>query len=208
MNVRRPGAARSAVPHAKTWPQPELRPLDDAPLPQTVLRLPDLPTFVKLLPENQTKLAAVGSIAQWVAIGLGGLLALWLIFGGRSAPLPEANEAPPWTPPGETQADTAAPAWNAAAKSANSPAPAWQSPMPAPAVTDPNTDPNVQPSESNEPAPPEFPADEDPWNSAAHAASGPAVRTAQRVGVAGETVPADSRPAEAPPLGITVPVPQ
>lgn len=197
------------MPHGLTQPQIELRPLDDAPPPPTALRLPDLGAIVKRM---RTRQVSLGAVAQWAGIGLGSLLALWLIFGGgRRVPV-ELNEAPAWSPPGSSQVQTAPPAWKAPAEAASAAAFAQppadaesQSSPPAAAAT-----PDNQPPYQNDPLPPQLPE----WDESARRAMPPAgaeisaPRTAQRENAPVETVPDSRQPGEAPPLGITVPVPQ
>lgn len=203
INVRRPNIVRAETPGVGVRPRPELRELDDAPLPQTVLRLPDLAAAMKRFSER--KLSA-GSVAQWVGIGLGGLLALWLIFGGRRAPAPQAVEAPAWTPPASAQVETAPRAWNVPAASPTSTAhPSVQADV---APVSPEANPDGQQPSDNDPIPPEFPEWDDSANREAPAGTpsqDPGLRTARRADVAGET-PSGPQSSEVQPLGITVPV--
>jgi hypothetical protein len=178
INVRRPAAARTETPHFQPRPEAEFPLLDDAPPPQTALRLPDLAALVKRLPKRHLE---GGAIAQWVGIALGGVLALWLIFGGGSAPQSEVNDAPTWSPP----------------SSASS----------APAYADPN--PSTKQPNANDPVPPELPEwDDSATRSAPPAAPGAGVRTAQRDNVPAQAQPPGAPPSEAPSLGITIGVPQ
>lgn len=211
VNVRRPPAARSDTAPAQANPQADFRRIDDA--PQTALRLPDLAAIVQRVPKKRITL---GSIAQWVAIGLGGLLALWLIFGGGRPLAREVNEAPPWVPAKSSSAE-AAPAAPNGPDAAGSQAPTWppsdsQAPS-APVHADPN--PSDPPPSQNEPNAPELPDWNDAdWNKSAHRAAPPgnapqqAVRTAQRADEPGNAAPGGPQPSEAQPLDITIPVAQ
>ena len=213
VNVRRPLAARSNMAPAEANPQRDLRRIDDAPQPQTALRLPDLAAIAQRVPSQQINL---GSIAVWVAIGLGGLLALWLIFGGGRPPAREVNEAPPWAPAKSSSAEAAAAASNGP-DAAGSQAPAWppsDSPAPfAPVHADPN--PSDPPPSQYEPTATELPDWNDPdWNNSARRAAPPgnapqqAVRTAHRADEHRSRAPGGPQPGEAQPLDIMVPVVQ
>jgi hypothetical protein len=212
INVRRPAGMRAEMPHGITQPQVELWPLDDAPPPPTALRLPDLGAIVKHLRKRHVSL---GAAAQWAGIGLGGLLAMWLIFGNGRPVAVEVNEAPAWRPPGGSQVQTAPPAWQTPADAAPSPA-FSQPPVDAESPSSPSSSPAAaglpdnQSPYQNDPVPPQLPD----WDESARSAlppagaDSPAARTAQRESVPAEPVPASHQPGEAPPLGITVPVPQ
>ena len=211
LNVRRPNTVRAEIDRLRANPQVDPRGLDDAAQPRTVLRLPDLAAAVKRMRRPELNLAA---IAHWVALGLGGLLALWLIFGGRRAPVSTVDEAPPWAPPGGSQVEMAPPPAGAAAAP---PATEWQSPSweassaPAPAAPGPSG----QPSGQNEPSMPQTPDWNDPnWNDSVNRAAPPAaaprqnVRTARRNETGNGLPSAAPRSPQAQPLGVTVPVPQ
>lgn len=101
INVRRPRVAPGEAPIAA-----ELVIKPDELLPTTVLRLPNLAA----IPASRGTLNKVLSIAHWCFIGLGSLLALWLIFGGRGGPKPTGDELPAAAPV-RAQADTTS-AWN------------------------------------------------------------------------------------------------
>lgn len=77
----------------------------DENLPPTVLRLPNLAA----IPAPTSRLNKVLSILHWCFIGLGSLIALWLIFGGRGGPKPTGDELP--AAPARAQVD-ATPVWN------------------------------------------------------------------------------------------------
>src|SRR5689334_18434304 len=74
LNVRRP---RTAQWNATTVDSDIVLAtvVDDAALPPTVLRLPNLGVAT----QTSTRARSMASIAHWVAIGLGSLIALWLI---------------------------------------------------------------------------------------------------------------------------------
>lgn len=192
VNVRRPQPvlAESVAPLA------EHRALDDAPLPPTALRLPDLSKLKNSFAGFRLTWKTAGEAAQWTGIGLGALLALWLIFGGRRGEVPAAD-APAWTAPSRSQAEPEAPTWTPPAPEAPE-APRWQ--------------PSSAPAESASPAasgPYESSAPQLPTPDATGSmAGGPAARTAQRPDYHRPHVSGDSPPAEAQSLGITVPVPQ
>lgn len=194
VNVRRPAGMRAEMPHDVTRPQVELQSLDDAP-PPTALRLPDLGAIVKQMRKRHVSL---GAAAQWAGIGLGALLALWLIFGNGRPAAVEVNEAPPWSPPGGSPVQTARPAWQA---------PVDAEPPSSPAAAG---SPDNQSPYHNDPVPPQLPD----WDESASraipppGAESPAARTAQRESVPAEPILDSRQPGEAPPLGITVPVPQ
>jgi hypothetical protein len=202
LNVRRPSAVRAEIDQAVAKPHADLRGLDDTAQPRTVLRLPDLAAAVKRMQRPELNLAA---IAQWIALGLGGLLALWLILGGRRPPVSAVDEAPPWAPPGGSQVEMAP-----------APAPQWQSQSPsarsAPAPSAPHA--SGQPSGPNTPSMPQAPDWNDPnWNDSANRAAPPAgaarqeVRTARRSETGNGPPPGPQSP-QAQPLNVTVPVPQ
>ncbi|MEX0676264.1 MAG: hypothetical protein WD063_04275 [Pirellulales bacterium] len=212
VNVRRPHTLRAEIAPAGGQPHADLLAINDAPRPQTALRLPDLAAIVRNLPSKQFK---VGSVAQWAGIGLGGLVALWLIFGGGRPPARDVNDAPAWKPPARWE--SAQPAWNGPGDASVSQPPAGQpsrarSPS-APTFPDPN--PSGQPTNQNESAAPELPDWNDPnWNDSANRAAPPAAaprpetRTARRPDEHANQPPDGSQPGKAQPLGITVPVPQ
>jgi hypothetical protein len=208
INVRRPASVRTETPHFQPGPQADFPLLDDVPPPQTALRLPDLAAMVKRLPKRNRQL---GAIAQWAGIAVGGLLALWLIFADGPPPVREINNAPAWSPPSAAKAKMAKPAWNVPGAEGKSPAPARQT-SPADASSpsadgDPNS--NAQQPNPNDPVPPDLPEwDDSAARAAPPADAAPAVRTAQRDGVSAPKPPGGAEPSEAPPLGITVPVPQ
>ena len=211
LNVRRPNTVRAETGRPPARPHADLRGLDDAAQPQTVLRLPDLAASVKRMPRPELNLAA---IAQWVVLGLAGLVALWLIFGGRGAPVSTIDEAPPWEPPGGSQVEMAPPPAGAAAAA---PATEWQSPSwetsSAPASAAPSS--SGQPLGPNEPSVPHTPDWNDPnWNDSVNRAAPPAaaprqnVRTARRNETGNGPPPAAGQSPQAQPLSVTVPVPQ
>jgi hypothetical protein len=208
VNVRRPAGPRADASHSIAPAQIDLRTLGDAPPPPTLLRLPDLDIIIKSLRKRSL---SMGAAAQWIGIGLGGLLALWLIFGGiRHAPL-EVDEAPPWNPPASAQLQSA-PAWQPSTEAA--PAPAYsQQAIDADSQSLAPAAPGIPNNESpypNDPQPPQLPEWDESAGRAAvpPGAEGPVARTAQRVDVPLESATDNRQPGEAPPLGITVPVPQ
>jgi hypothetical protein len=144
LNVRRPKALRTGGTTSHSEDFILATAVDDSPLPPTVLRLPNLAAGSAAADARNYSIA---SIAHWVAIVLGGLIALWLIFGGRrgempdpdAAPLPARAEAdsgtPAWVPPPlESAGDSSAPAWTPP-KATTAPAaaapPAIETPAPA-----------------------------------------------------------------------------
>jgi hypothetical protein len=213
VNVRRPHLAPAEVLPDRPSAVPSG--LDDAPPPQTVLRLPDLAAVVKSLPAMRGKLK-LAAIAQWAAIGLGGLLALWLIFGGHASTPAIEEEAPAWSAPASATADSP-PGWNGPGSSradATPPARAESVPMPAHegnhgAPAEHEFDPYHQMQPGGEPgsaAGPDW--DESAAGSGASPATRPPVLTAQRSDAAGNSSADRFQPSEAEPLNVTVPVPQ
>jgi hypothetical protein len=180
LHARRPPTLRvDASPISTT--RLDLAAPDDAVLPRTMLRLPDLTRAVRGL--RQFKVNYL-EIAQWVALALGALLALWLIFGNRRAATP-APEAPPlWTAPATT------PGKEPAGKDtpASAEAPQWAPP--------------AAPYES-EPTPPELPAE---WAGTSGGAGAAPAYTAQRPEPPGNPAAVPRAPSDPQPLGITVPV--
>ena len=125
---------------------------DDNALPPTVLRLPHLAAA------GSSRNYSIASIAHWVAIVLGGIIALALIFTGRGKPLEEpdkpgstapapADSTPGWKAPLLSSAgDSSAPSWNPPPLSSagESAAPKWTPPAaatPAPTQEMPSTAP-------------------------------------------------------------------
>lgn len=215
VNVRRPEFAHAEIVLEPDRTATSPSRLDDAPPPQTMLRLPDLEAIVRTLPRARGKLG-IGSIAQWVAIGLGGALALWLIFGGRAPRREIEEEAPAWNAPEAAAPESAPPKRNSPDWSADAPpaappaadaqstAPQWNAPSER---AEPEFDPYRQLQPGDEPATAEGPNFGD---SAQGAAANPAVprapvHTAQRPDAAGLD---RFQPSEAQPLDTTVVVPQ
>jgi hypothetical protein len=203
VNVRRPQLAPADAAPERIRAADGLR-LDDAPPPPTVLRLPEVAADVASLRPivGKFKMAA---IAQWAGIGLGALLALWLIFGGRT-PARQMDEAPAWSAPAAAPADSP-PAWNGPG-SGRSAAPAPQE-SPPPGATAPEFDPFDQLQPGGDANAAAAPADATSARGSAAHPTGQAdgsLRTAQRPPDAGN---ADGyRPSEAQPLNVTVPVRQ
>jgi hypothetical protein len=184
VNVRRPNIAKSEHARLGAHYHVEPHPADDARQPQTVLRLPDLAAAVKRWSRPQLR---IGAIAQWAAIALGGLLAAWLIFGGRPPSTRDANES------------QTAPAWAPAAR--NLPAPSSAPAAPAKSTAEPTA--------------PGLPDWNDPNWSAGASAAPPAggapresIRTAQRPERPASNPAAGPASSDARPLDITVPVQQ
>jgi hypothetical protein len=203
LNVRRPRSSRNAA-----LPGEEIvlaTVVDDSPLPPTILRLPNLGGEAAAT----TRSKSIASIAHWVGIALGSLIALWLIFGGRRGAMPDPDAAPSVNAPARADATPAAPVWvpPPLESAGESSAPAWKppaasaAPIAAPAVTPAETAPEAtspldtpaatapyEPQAPNEPQQEAWPrpgvgAPELPGTSAqaapASSAEGPAVRTAQ-----------------------------
>jgi hypothetical protein len=128
---------------------------DDLDLPPVVLRLPNLASLTKRLPHST--LRSIGSIAHWTFLVLGGVLALWLIFGNRAKPLPAPDDTPVFTQP--ARAEASKPAWNPPPleSAGDSIAPAWSPPAAAPVESAPAFE--VQ---TPAPAAPEAPVTEQP----------------------------------------------
>ena len=143
LNVRRPKALRAggATGHSEDFVLATA--VDDTPLPPTVLRLPNLADGSATESTNYS----IASMAHWVAIVLGGLIALWLIFGGRRGEMPDPDAAPlparaeadsathAWVPPPlESAGDSSAPAWTppkaTSAPAADAAPPAIETPSP------------------------------------------------------------------------------
>ncbi len=126
INVRRPRAATSDAPIPSEL---VLNKADDA-LPPTALRLPNLAA----IPAPPSTLNKIFSILHWCFIGLGSLIALWLIFGGRGGPKPTGEDIP--AAPARAQVDST-PAWNPPAldTAGDSDAPKWTPPPASTATT-------------------------------------------------------------------------
>jgi hypothetical protein len=231
LNVRRPLLQRTGAAPKSGEDFILAAAVDDTPLPPTVLRLPNLDN-----PQSATESTwSVASIAHWVAIVLGGLIALWLIVGGRGGAMPDPDAAPElnspdraaaapaaaaWVPPPlDSAGDSSAPAWNAP-KPATAPAAAAPASIETPsAATTPALAPDTNtPNEPQQEAWPRPAGDNAPASTlelpaagtsaqASPHTGGPAARTAQ---LEAHVDPAGNDPAasEAQPLGITVPVPQ
>jgi hypothetical protein len=232
LNVRRPLLQRSGAATKAGEDFILATAVDDTLLPPTVLRLPNLDN-----PQGAAESTwSIASIAHWVGIVLGGLLAMALIFGGRRGAMPDPDAAPELNSPARAAAAPAAAAWVPPPldSAGDSSAPAWNAPKPAtapaaaaptsietpPAATTPALTPDTntpdepqqeawpRPAGDNVPAStPELPAAGTSAQAAPHVGGGPAVRTAQ---LEAHVDPAGNDPAasEAQPLGITVPVPQ
>ncbi len=204
LNVRRPQPIQADAATLPTHSRIDGNGLDDAPLPPTALRLPDLAAVTKPFTQFRFK-RRTGEALQWVGIGLGGLLALWLIFGGRGGPALDTSNAPApdaagpaaatWTPPAPDAPE--APRWEA---------PQWQGPAegaePDVPVNPANQIPNR--GDSSSPAPPA--AGEEACHMPPN--GGPAARTAQRPPSTNAQPGPGTSPGETHSLGITVPVPQ
>jgi len=134
INVRRPRAAVNETPISAEL---VLTKADEA-LPPTVLRLPNLAA----IPAPPSTLNKVLSILHWCFIGLGSLIALWLIFAGRGGPKPTGDEMP--ATPARAQVDST-PAWNPPAldTAGDSDAPKW---TPPPASSAPSVPAETPPS--------------------------------------------------------------
>ncbi len=216
VNVRRPqAAARADV--APTIAASDAGLLDDTALPPVVMRLPDLAADPA---PTRSRSWSILSIAHWVGIVLGAIVALRLIFGGGPPALPSADDAPAWKAPTATQTDTDAPAWNAP-QAAESAAPAWDAPAwKAPSAQSPteqtapvqdSSEHQLPESRAPESTSPELPAwDEAIGQEASH--PGPpqdgTLRTARREAPEDHRAADDPRTQDAEPLGITVPVRQ
>lgn len=125
INVRRP---RAAVGDAPITAELALAKPEET-LPPTVMRLPNLAA----IPAPPSKLNRVFSILHWCFIGMGSLIALWLIFAGRGGPKPTGDELP--AAPARAQVDST-PAWDPPAldTAGDSNAPKW-TPPPASAAS-------------------------------------------------------------------------
>jgi hypothetical protein len=77
---------------------------EDSALPEVVLRIPDLATAA---PSQRAERFRYASQIYWVAVVLGGLLAMWLILSGKKPAERSMDEAPAWS--GPTQATSEAP---------------------------------------------------------------------------------------------------
>jgi hypothetical protein len=161
LNLRRPGAA-FAEPVAPSAAAPDANIVlatvvaDDDALPTTVLRLPHLAAT----DAGSSRKRSIASIAHWVAIVLGAIIALWLIFAGRAKPLEDAPsstaparaDAAPgadWkAPPLPSAGDSAAPSWNPPPlpSAGDSAAPKWTPPAAAPPATAPDSTSNASPA--------------------------------------------------------------
>jgi hypothetical protein len=220
LNMRRPAGLTSEIHPAVAPPRTEACDQDEAPLPQTALRLPDLAAIVQRLPKNPFSSVSFGSIAQWMGIGLGALLALWLIFGGHGTSTTEGT-----TSSGEASQAASLPAWNPPPLAPEAPeAPRWQPPVAdAPSLDAPAQPSAVKPSNDEQPGSPEWPAWDDaarrtaPPHASPPVAQQPAAYVAQRPEANQapppsadryQSQPPDAVSGDLPPLGITVPVPQ
>jgi hypothetical protein len=134
INVRRPRATLGEAP----IPAELVLAKADETLPPTALRLPNLAA----IPAPPSTLNKIFSILHWCFIGLGSLIALWLIFGGRGGPKPTGEDIP--AAPARAQVDST-PAWNPPAldTAGDSDAPKW---TPPPASVAPTTPAEAPPS--------------------------------------------------------------
>jgi hypothetical protein len=162
----------------------------------------------------------IGQIAQWLAIGLGALVALWLNFGGHRPPS-STDDAPAWTAPERTKSETSmprpdpprgesdAPAWTPPVNAAPAPMPGSAPANPPAPMPNSPPSPSASPLETPAPAPeapplPEYPS----WEQSSgrgSAPNGPVARTAE---LPAAPAPASGEPVEAQPLGVTISVPQ
>ena len=78
------------------------------------MRLPDVAALTR--PNSPAWYTYLAPVVQWLAIGLGALLALYLIFGGHRTPVRTSDEAPAWNVP--QPAAPAAPLYEPAAPNA------------------------------------------------------------------------------------------
>ncbi len=208
VNVRRPQPAPAEPAAFSARPQVDGNGLDDAPLPPTALRLPDLSRPLKAISPLQFSWPTVGEALQWTGLGLGGLLALWLIFGGRAGPMRKYDNAPAPNTPAHAHTETKAPNWTPPAPDAPE-APRWEAPkwqVPVETSTSPIAPETETPDGGQSPATQFSPPGEEARSMPP--SGGPAVRTAQRPMGNLQPGPGDSPPGEAHSLGITVPVPQ
>ncbi len=146
LNVRRPGTLRGPMPD-ELDDDAVLATFDkqERTLPPTVMRLPHLATASRPTPSRRYSIL---SIAHWAALVLGGMIALWLIFGGRRKPIEEFDKTPDATaparaahdkasdwkaPPLPSAGDSQAPKWTPppVPSAGESPAPQWTPPAPA-----------------------------------------------------------------------------
>jgi hypothetical protein len=179
-----------------------------SPLPRVVLRLPVVVGSRRKLP--RIGLAEIRAHASTVVLGLGLILALWLIFGGQHpSERVEADQAPTWVAPSPLPStnttESVAPNFSARPLPASGPrsdTPEAPSAM-APGIIEPGAADNQGPAAS-EPAPLDPPA---PPDGTARAVP-TEVHTATRP--AGERWDGGNRmaPGEAAPLGIGTGAPQ
>jgi hypothetical protein len=94
LSYQRPSTDAPQIEIAESQPSLPSGALEEDPLPEVVLRLPDLTMFQPVAPDRQPRLA---SWLYWVGIALGALFALWLIWTPKES-APPRDEAPAWSP--------------------------------------------------------------------------------------------------------------
>jgi len=206
VSYRLPAAARLAdsplaTPHERD---------ESLPLPPVVLRLPILAGARHKLPT--IGIAQVRAHASTVVLVLGGLLALWLIFGGRrSVERPPIDEAPGWAAPGTAKAPPAQTEPAAAMLPSQPPTAAESETNTAPYAAQAEPAPAFEstPVDNHEPASPDLPP---PGEPAPQDGTARAVPTEVRTATRAEETRWDGgnrvAPGEAAPLGIGTGVPQ
>ncbi len=201
--------------------RPAAAPVSRMPLDEVVAREPVLPPVVlrlnELAPQSRSwpRIALdVRTHGSWALLGMGALVATWLIFGGKRPEPRPVDEAPSWTPPVATSTTAPAIQQPLAAETA----PAAEPPMPsaappAPSAAAPSAEAPAAPQFEQPPAvdqgpslpPPTEPGAED----SAIRARATQIRTARAEGDTRLDGGAPSAaPGEAAPLGITTEAPQ
>lgn len=191
------GVSRPEPAPAPAARRPTSGVLEEGPAPPVILQIPDL---AAAKPGFRGLSLPIGQIAQWLAIGLGALVALWLNFGGHRPPS-RTDDAPAWTAPERTKNE--APMARPDPPRGESEAPAWTPPANAAPLPNNNAVPETPAMAPEAPPLPEYPS----WEQSSGrgpAPGGPVARTAERPAAPS----APTEPVDAQPLGVTISVPQ
>jgi hypothetical protein len=188
--------------------------IDEMPLPQVVLQLPDLKASSGW---SERFRLPITSALYWVALAVGALLALWLLSGGSKPFKRSADDAPAWKQPAAEPSGGHRAPWRGNSASAPPEMPRWQNSPQETKSSPMDIAPSAAPSaESQPPATPGAAPDATPYPGAPYlpstdqsSSSSQAlgdVRTARGGQTQWDGTAAPIPPGSAAPLGISSPV--
>lgn len=210
-----PGAKRRPIPLEPARTATDVGGLEDAALPEVVLQLPDLKTSVGW---TRGVRLPVATALYWVALILGGLLALWLITSGRKSASQSTSEAPAWNQQSPTQPPNTSGTWGQSPINNAPPMPRWQAsgssvnsnssqpPVQAPQGGAEPVQTPMSPGESPDAVAPQGPAFA-PFDAAQSTPVSGDIRTARGGETRWDGTSRAVQPGEAAPLGISPSVP-